>query len=47
MRPEYDFASTKGGVREKYVRPFREGPNIVLLDPEVAEAFSTRAIRQT
>jgi hypothetical protein len=39
MRPEYDFASMKGGVRGKYVRRFREGTNIVLLDPEVAEAF--------
>jgi len=31
----------KGGVRGKYVRRFREGSNIVLLEPEVAEAFPT------
>jgi hypothetical protein len=43
MRPEYDFASMKGGVRGKYVRRFREGTNIVLLDPEVAEAFPSEA----
>ena len=41
MRPEYDFASMKGGVRGKYVRRAREGTNIVLIQPEVAEAFPT------
>jgi hypothetical protein len=41
LRPEYDFASMKGGVRGKYVKRFREGTNLVLLEPEVAEAFPT------
>jgi len=41
LRPEYDFASMKGGIRGKHVRRFREGTNIVLLEPEVAEAFPT------
>ena len=41
MRPEYDFASMKGGVRGKYAKRVREGTNIVLLDPEVVEAFPT------
>jgi len=27
MRPEYDFASMKGGVRGKYARRRREGTN--------------------
>ena len=44
MRPEYDFASMKGGVRGKYYRRIREeGTNIVLLDPEVAAAFPSDA----
>jgi hypothetical protein len=43
MRPEYDFASMKGGVRGKYVAQYRGGTNLVLLDPEVAEAFPTDA----
>ena len=43
MRPEYDFASMKGGVRGKYVKQYRAGTNLVLLDPEVAEAFPTDA----
>lgn len=45
LRPEYDFASMTGGVRGKYVKRVREGTNIVLLEPEVAEAFpSERAV---
>ena len=41
MRPEYDFASMKGGVRGKYVRRAREGTNIVLIEPEISDAFPT------
>ena len=41
MRPVYDFASMKGGVRGKYANRTREGTNIVLLAPEVVEAFPT------
>lgn len=36
MRPEYDFTS---GVRGKYASRFREGTNLVRLDPDVAERF--------
>ena len=36
MRPEYDFS---GGVRGKYADRYRRGTNVVLLDPEIAEAF--------
>lgn len=43
MRSEYDFASMKGGVRGKYFKRFREGTNIVLVEPEVAEAFPTES----
>ena len=43
MRPEYDFASMKGGIRGKYVTRYRAGTNLVLLDPELAEAFPTDA----
>ena len=41
MRPEYDFASMKGGVRGKYAKRAREGTNIVLIEPEVTDAFPT------
>jgi hypothetical protein len=43
MRPEYDFASMKGGVRGKYAKRYRAGTNLVLLDPELAEAFPTES----
>jgi len=41
MRPEYDFANMKGGIRGKYAAQFRSGTNLVLLDPEIAKAFPT------
>lgn len=43
MRCEYDFAAMKGSVRGKYVRRYREGTNIVLLEPDIAEAFPNDA----
>ena len=39
LRDEYDFATMKGGIRGKYLRRLREATNIVLLEPEIAEAF--------
>ena len=36
MKAEYDFSD---GVRGKYVERYRQGTNVVLLDPKLAEAF--------
>jgi len=36
MRAEYDFS---GGVRGKYAERYRRGVNVILLDPELADAF--------
>jgi len=36
MRAEYDFSA---GVRGKYVDRYRRGTNVVLLDPELVDAF--------
>jgi hypothetical protein len=36
MLPEYDFS---GGERGKYARDYASGTNVVLLSPDVAEAF--------
>jgi hypothetical protein len=41
LRPEYDFSKMQGGVRGKYVERYRSGTNVVLLDPDVAQAFPT------
>jgi hypothetical protein len=44
LKPEYDFASMKGGVQGKYVaRLRRKGSNLVLLEPEIAKAFPSDA----
>lgn len=39
LRPEYDLAQLKGGVRGKYTERYRRGTNLVLLEPDVAQAF--------
>jgi hypothetical protein len=36
MLKEYDF---RGGQRGKYVRRYRKGTNIVVLEPDVADLF--------
>jgi hypothetical protein len=38
MRDHYDFSK---GVRGKYAKRFASGTNIVLLEPDVADAFPT------
>ena len=44
LRPEYDLTELlKGGVRGKYVARYRAGMNLVLLDPDVAQAFPDEA----
>jgi hypothetical protein len=39
LRPEYDFAQMEGGIRGKYFERYHEKNNLVLLDPDVAQAF--------
>ena len=48
LRPEYDLKKLrKTGVRGKYVERFRESTNVVLLEPDVAKAFSNaRAVNE-
>ena len=38
LRPRYDFSR---GVRGKYASRYKEGTNIVALDPDVAKIFRT------
>ena len=43
MRPEYDFGR---GEQGKYAASFTEGTNLVILQPDVAEAFpDSRAVK--
>ena len=42
LRSEYDLSHLlKDGVRGKYAAQYREGTNLVLLEPDVAAAFPT------
>jgi hypothetical protein len=40
MREEYDFS---GGVRGKHYAAYRQGTNLVLLEPDVAKIFKDSA----
>ena len=48
LRPEYDLRQLlKSGVRGKYAKRYRSDTNLVLLEPEVARAFSSeRAVNE-
>jgi hypothetical protein len=40
LRPEYDLSQLlETGIRGKYAERYQSGTNLVLLDPDVAEAF--------
>ena len=44
MRDEYDFSE---GARGKYASRFRDGSNVVVLDPDVAKKFpDSRAVNE-
>ena len=43
LRPEYDLSQLKGGVRGKYFKRATAGTTLVLLEPDVAEAFPDAA----
>ncbi len=36
LRPEYDFSD---GIRGKHHRAYKEGTNLVLLDPDISKVF--------
>jgi hypothetical protein len=40
MLPEYDL---RGGVRGKYYERYKQGTNVVLLEPDVAKVFRDSA----
>lgn len=48
LRPEYNLRELlKGGVRGKYAKRYRAGTNLVLLEPDVARAFTNeRAVNE-
>jgi len=44
MRPEYDL---RGGVRGKYYERYKQGTNVVLLEPDLAKVFRDSATVNT
>jgi len=45
MRTEYDI---RGGTRGKYLESYREGTNVVLLEPDVAAVFrDSKSVNKT
>ena len=51
LRDEYPENLIKSGVRGKYVKRYREGTNIVLIDPDLHKLFPdseavNRALRE-
>jgi hypothetical protein len=42
LLPEYDLKTLlKGAVRGKYIRQYKAGTNLVLLEPDVSKAFTS------
>ena len=39
LRPEYDLSKLGKGVRGKYAKRYKEGSNVVVIDPDLTEAF--------
>jgi hypothetical protein len=45
VRPEYNLNELKGGVRGKYRKGYEQSSNIVVIEPDLAEAFpNTKAV---
>ena len=45
LRPEYNLAELKGGVRGKYRKDYEENSNVVVIEPDLAKAFpNTKAV---
>ena len=43
LRPEYKREDLKKGIRGKFLASYNKGTNLVLLNPEIAKAFSSSA----
>lgn len=43
LRPEYDFDFSKGERGRYFKRLLKEGANVIVLDPDIAEAFPDSA----
>ena len=47
LRPEYPAELIRSGIRGKYVKRFKEGSNVVIIDPDLSDAFpNSRAVNE-
>jgi hypothetical protein len=47
MREEYSTDIIRSGVRGKYAQRYREGSNVVVIDPDLSKAFpNANAVNQ-
>jgi hypothetical protein len=47
LRPEYNLAELKGRARGKYRKGHEESSNVVVIEPDLADAFpNTKAVNE-
>ena len=47
LRPEYPAELIRSGTRGKYAKRFKEGSNVVIIDPDLSDAFpNSRAVNE-
>ena len=47
LRPEYPAELIRSGIRGKYAKRFREGSNVVIIDPDLSDAFpNSKAVNE-
>ena len=39
LRPEYPVELIRSGIRGKYAKQFKEGSNVVVIDPDLSDVF--------
>jgi hypothetical protein len=39
MKPEYPEELIRSGVRGRYAKQYREGANVVVIEPDLSQAF--------
>jgi hypothetical protein len=45
LRPEYPAELIRSGIRGKYAKQYRERTNVVVIEPDLSEAFpNTKAV---
>ena len=47
LRPEYPAELIRSGIRGKYAKRLKEGSNVVVIDPDLSDAFpNSKAVNE-